>query len=108
MPGDSARINGRKGAQRLEKPAHAGEARGARVRPPQVTAALGPLIQAQIANAGGIGHRYTRRKDGKYVRVEDDAHIERLLTEGEERKDYWIFAKDPFGASAHPLARPRP
>jgi hypothetical protein len=34
-------------------------------------------------------------KDGKCSRVEDDAHIERLLTDGEERKDYWIFAKDP-------------
>jgi len=41
-----------------------------------------------VANAMGIGHLYTRRKDGKYSRVEDEAHLERFLTEGEERKDY--------------------
>ena len=43
----------------------------------------------------GIGHVCRRDKRGKYCRIEDEAQIEQLLTEGEERRDYWIFAKDP-------------
>jgi hypothetical protein len=60
-----------------------------------VTQSLTPMIQAQIANAMGIGHVYTRDKGGKFTRIEDQAHIDRLLTEGTEDEDYWIFAKDP-------------
>lgn len=61
----------------------------------QVTAALGPMIRAQIANALGIGHVFTRDKKGKFTRIEDEAHINRLLTDGTEGEHYWIFAKDP-------------
>lgn len=53
------------------------------------------MTRSQIAHAVGIGHVYTRDKGGKFSRIEDESHIDRLLTEGEEGTDYWIFAKDP-------------
>ena len=53
------------------------------------------MLKAQIAHAIGIGHVYTRDNKGKFSRIEDGAHIDRLLSEGEQDKDYWIFAKDP-------------
>jgi hypothetical protein len=53
------------------------------------------MLRAQIANAIGIGHLYTRDKKGKFARIEDEAQIDKLLSEGEEGKTYWIFAKDP-------------
>lgn len=53
------------------------------------------ITLAQIAHAKGIGHLYTRDKHGKFSRVEGVPEIERLLSEGEEDRDYWIFAKDP-------------
>ncbi len=56
---------------------------------------LRPLLQRQIAHAMGIGHLYTRDKAGKFSKIENQAEIDRLLTEGEEDKDYWIFSKDP-------------
>lgn len=59
------------------------------------------MLRAQIAHAIGIGHVYTRDKHGKFSRIEDEREMERLLTEGEEDKDYWIFAKDP---SVHAFA----
>ena len=54
-----------------------------------------PLLQRQIAHAMGIGHLYTRDKTGKFTKIENQAEIDRLLTEGEEGNDYWIFSKDP-------------
>lgn len=56
---------------------------------------LRPLLQRQIAHAMGIGHLYTRDKGGKFTKIENQAEIDRLLTEGVEDSDYWIFAKDP-------------
>ncbi len=53
------------------------------------------MLRSQIAHAIGIGHLFTRDKNGKFTRIEDEAEVERLLTEGEEDTDYWIFAKDP-------------
>jgi hypothetical protein len=53
------------------------------------------MLRAQIAHAIGIGHLYTRDKHGKFSRIEDEREMERLLTEGVEDTDYWIFAKDP-------------
>ncbi len=53
------------------------------------------MLRAQIANAIGIGHLYTRDRKGKFTRIEDASQIDRLLSEGEEGKTYWIFAKDP-------------
>jgi hypothetical protein len=54
-----------------------------------------PLVQAQIAHAIGIGHVYTRDKAGKFNKIENQAEIDRLLTEGVEDEHYWIFTKDP-------------
>lgn len=56
---------------------------------------LRPLLQRQIAHAMGIGHLYTRDKGGKFTKIENQSEIDRLLTEGVEDTDYWIFAKDP-------------
>lgn len=56
---------------------------------------LKPLLQRQIAHAMGIGHLYTRDKTGKFSRVENQAQIDRLLTQGRDGVDYWIFSKDP-------------
>jgi hypothetical protein len=53
------------------------------------------MLRAQIANSIGIGHVYTRDKGGKFTKIENEAHADRLLVEGEEGKDYWIFMKDP-------------
>src|SRR3990167_627638 len=53
------------------------------------------MMRAQIAHAKGIGHLYTRDKSGKFTKIENQAQIDRLITEGVEETDYWIFAKDP-------------
>lgn len=54
-----------------------------------------PMLRAQIAHAQGIGHLYTRDKAGKFTKIENVAEVDRLLAEGEEDRDYWIFTKDP-------------
>ena len=64
----------------------------------QVTAALLPLVSAQIAHAQGSGHLYRRDVAGKYARIEDQTQIDEILARGLEGDDagtYWIFAKDP-------------
>lgn len=53
------------------------------------------MLRSQIAHAIGIGHLYTRDKNGKFNKIEQAAEIDRLLSEGEEDRDYWIFSKDP-------------
>ena len=53
------------------------------------------MLRSQIAHAIGIGHVYTRDKHGKFTRIDDEVKMERLLSEGVEDTDYWIFAKDP-------------
>lgn len=53
------------------------------------------MLKAQIAHAIGIGHLFTRDPHGKFTRIEDEREMERLLTEGVQDSDYWIFAKDP-------------
>lgn len=60
-----------------------------------ITASLRPMIQAHIAHACGIGHVYTRDKAGKFSKVENQAQIDKLLTEGIEGEAYWLFSKDP-------------
>lgn len=65
----------------------------------QVTAALLPMIRSQIAHATGIGHCYTRDKNGKFNRVEDAAKLDALLREGNEGEHYFIFTKDPSAAA---------
>lgn len=86
---------------------NSGPAKGAKYKPTldkekardifraEVLKHLKPLLQRQIAHAMGIGHLYTRDKTGKFSKVENQAQIDKLLTEGEEHKDYWIFSKDP-------------
>lgn len=59
------------------------------------------MLRSQIAHAIGIGHVYTRDAKGKFARIVDEAEMERLLSEGDEGSDYWIFAKDP---SVHAFA----
>lgn len=53
------------------------------------------MLQSQIAHAIGIGHLYTRDKTGKFNKIENQAEVDRLLREGNEDEDYWIFTKDP-------------
>ena len=53
------------------------------------------MVRSQVAHAIGIGHLYTRDKSGKFNKIESEAEVDRLLAEGEENRDYWIFTKDP-------------
>lgn len=53
------------------------------------------MLASQIAHAIGIGHLYTRDKAGKFNKIESQAEVDRLLREGQEDRDYWIFTKDP-------------
>lgn len=54
-----------------------------------------PLVQRMVVAAMGFGHLYTRDKNGKFNKVESQAQIDKLMAEGEEDRDYWIFTKDP-------------
>lgn len=60
-----------------------------------LTERLKPVLRAHVANAQGIGHLYTRDKAGKFTKIESEAEIDRLLVEGIEGTNYWIFTKDP-------------
>jgi hypothetical protein len=60
-----------------------------------ITRSLEPMIQAQIANAIGIGHLYTRDKSGKFTKITTQAGVDELLAKGREGENYWIFIKDP-------------
>ena len=42
---------------------------------------------------------YTRDKHGRFTKIEDEATVERLLTEGLEGEHYYIFTKDPSTAA---------
>ncbi len=53
------------------------------------------MVQAQIVNSLGIGHLYTRDKQKKFTKIEDQAQVDHLLATGTEGADYWIFTKDP-------------
>jgi hypothetical protein len=56
---------------------------------------MAKMVQRMVVAALGFGHLYTRDKAGKFSKVESQAEIDRLLAEGEEDRDYWIFTKDP-------------
>jgi hypothetical protein len=56
---------------------------------------LAPLLRAQLAHAQGIGHCYTRDKNGKFSRVDNLDKIDELLMTGTEGEHFFIFAKDP-------------
>ena len=97
MGGEASRRNGRKGG-RPKGSATQGTLDKLAARElvrQQVTAALGPMIRAQIAHAQGIGHLYVRDKTGKFTKIENQAQVDELLRTGTEEKDYWIFTKDP-------------
>jgi hypothetical protein len=53
------------------------------------------MLRSQVAHAIGIGHLYTRDKHGKFTKIESEAQADKLLTEGTEGEDYFIFMKDP-------------
>lgn len=53
------------------------------------------MLRSQVANAVGIGHLYTRDKTGKFNKIESEAVVDELMTNGVEGQDYWIFTKDP-------------
>jgi len=97
MPGESARINGRKGGRPKGKTSKAtlDKIAARELARKIITDKLKPLIQAQIVHAIGIGHLYTRDKAGKFTKVESEAQVDKLLGEGTEGEDYWIFTKDP-------------
>lgn len=101
----TSRENGRKGGRpKGSKSKGTLEKEAARELTRQiVTASLKPMLQAHIAHAQGIGHLYTRDKAGKFSKVENQAHIDRLLAEGTEDESYWIFSKDPSPQSLKEL-----
>lgn len=85
----AGRPKGMKWAKTLAKEAAREEARRL------ITAAIPSMIRPQIAHAQGIGHLFTRDKNGKFTRIEDEAQALKILTEGTEGEHYWIFMKDP-------------
>jgi len=95
MPGESARINGRKGGRpkgtlapkTLEKL----EAREALRK--QITAALTPMTQAQITHAQGISYMILRRVDGTFARATDVDQIDAACAEGASA--FQIFTQQP-------------
>jgi hypothetical protein len=60
-----------------------------------VTENLGPMLRAQIAHSQGIGHLFTRDAAGKFSRIVDEEEGLRILSEGTQGTDFWIFMKDP-------------
>lgn len=53
------------------------------------------MLRSQIAHSIGIGHLFTRDKAGKYTKIENQSVADKLLAEGEQDRDYYIFMKDP-------------
>lgn len=62
-----------------------------------VTAAMQPMLRAQIAHAQGIGHLYVRDKVGQFSKIVDPEAIDALLLSPDKKQGehYWIFTKDP-------------
>lgn len=101
MPGESARINGRKGGRpkgttgikwksTIDK-----EVQREVVRQ-LVAAELEPMVRKQIKHAQGIDHFFLRNEKTKqFEQVTNPALIEAALNSGDEDSYYWIFTKDP-------------
>jgi hypothetical protein len=91
--GKRAGAGRKKGSDTLTKEAAREYVRG------RVSAELGPLLDAQLANAKGLAHFFLRdSKTGQFVRVTDPKQIEIALNMGdggEEGTYYWIHTKDP-------------
>lgn len=102
MPGQSARENGKKGGRpkgtkgtpfKWQSTISKEQAReGVRQA---VMKHMDRMIRSQVAHSIGIGHLYTRDKTGKFTKVESAEQVDKLLIEGVEDRDYWIFTKDP-------------
>lgn len=100
MPGDASRENGKKGGRPvgttgIQHATTISKAQARNALREVVIRHMDKLLRAQIAHAQGIGHLFTRDKNGKFTRIEDEQAAERLLTEGTEGEDYYIFMKDP-------------
>jgi hypothetical protein len=94
MPGESARINGRKGgrpkgAKMLDKLAARELARQL------VTAHMGPMFEAQIAHAKGLKYLVVRdRKTGKFIRV-TEAMAKAKQGQDNDEETIEVWEKDP-------------
>src|SRR5262249_31093275 len=58
-----------------------------------VMAELGPMTQAQIAHAKGIGYMLLRRDDGTYARATDVKQVDAALAAGESM--FELFTQAP-------------
>src|SRR5712692_2483670 len=68
-----------------------------------ITRSLAPMLRSHVAHATGIGHLYTHDKNGKFTKITSAEVVDRLLAEGTQDKDYWIFTKDPSPESLRQL-----
>lgn len=59
----------------------------------RVLAEMGPLVDAQIANAKGIRYLVVRNKAGKFIRRVDENMDPDRIAQGEEIVEVWL--KDP-------------
>jgi hypothetical protein len=92
---ETNRINGRKGGRPKKKVTLDKEAARALVRE-RVIADLGPVIDAQLANAKGLAHFFLRDpKTKQFVLITDPKQIALALNMGEQGSYYWIHTKDP-------------
>lgn len=92
MPGNSARINGRKGGRPKQKATMDKLAAREYVRQ-RVIAALGPLIDAQLANAQGLKYLVLRdQKTGKFTRVTEALARQK---QGSSEEVIEVWEKDP-------------
>ena len=95
MPGESARVNGRKGGRpKGRKSHHTLEKEAARefVRQ-RITQALEPLLDAQIQHALGLKYLVTRSKaGGKFIRVTEAMARAR---QGSDEEIIEVWEKDP-------------
>lgn len=69
----------------------------------RVTAALQPIIDAQIMAARGVGHVFTRDKHGKFTRIEDADEMTQLVTQGVEGETFFLFTQNPNTQAAKDL-----
>src|SRR5256885_3414192 len=62
-----------------------------------VTAELGEMVRAQIAQAKGIQHFFLRDPVSRqFTRITDPDEIERALNSGGKQGEFfWVFTKDP-------------
>lgn len=95
MPGESARRNGRKGGRPKGSKTQAvlDKLAARELVRQRVTARLGPLIDAQLANAMGIKYLVTRdKRTGKFIRVTEAMA---KLKQGHDEEHIEVWEKDP-------------